>query len=245
MPSRKLIIGGIIALILTLGIAIGGYLVGQRQQIGKKAQDAAGYFTVEAQLGTSRFTQVNARAIIHYDVSPRVDYQSCMSQGLMSLPIRASDNPCTAVGAGSYATKWDRQVTVNGKEYRLVYPTTCVGEKINGVEVCEQTESITAAYGAPFHRGVYQLVISASPSPSPTPTPRPSPSAPAGAATPTPTPTPTPRPSPTPTPTLRPSPTPTPTPLTTLPQTGGEGTWIVAGAGTALLLIGSLLILAL
>ena len=70
MPKKQLVIGGITALVMTLGIAMGGYLAGQKQQIEKKAQDAAGYFTVEAQLGSTRFTQVNARAIIHYDATP-------------------------------------------------------------------------------------------------------------------------------------------------------------------------------
>ena len=162
-PGKKGIgkktIATILGLILLIGgVATGVILVQQRQELRKKAQDVPGNFTVEAQLDTSRFTQVKARAIIHYDVSPRVDYTSCMSQGFMGLPIRASDDPCTAVGEGSYATKWDRKVTVDGKEYRLVYPTTCVGEKINGVEVCEQTENIRPNVGAPFHRGIYQLI---------------------------------------------------------------------------------------
>lgn len=266
MHKKQIIIGIIVAVVLTAGLVVGDYLVKRQQRLEKKAAvDIAGNLTVEALLkdpvsgATSRLTTVNARTIVHYDVSPRVDYKSCMSGGYMSLPIRSADNPCTAVGQGSYATKWDRQVTVGSQNYKLVYPTTCVGEKIDGVEVCEQTENIRPNVGAPYHRGIYQLMVSASPSPLPSPSPTPTPT-PTLHPTPTPTPTPQPTPSPTPTPTPTPTPratpiptptsvvtaSPTPTPLSQLPQTGSAtGTWIITGVGGMLLLLGTLAIFAL
>lgn len=281
MHKKQIIIGVAFALVLTAGLVVGDFLVKQRQLLEKKAGDASQHFTVEALLrdpatgSESRFTSVNARAIVHYEVSPRVCYQgthhnqctgnnakNCMTNGYMSIPLQSGGKPCSGVPAGSYATKWDRRVTVGGKQYQLVYPTSCSGETIDGVEVCEQLENISLspdAHSAPYHRGIYQLVAGASPSPSPSPASSPTPTPTASAATPTPTPasSPTPTagttPTPTPTPTIRPSPTPTPavkasptpTPLSSLPQTGGVGTWTIAGAGAVLLLIGSALVFAL
>ncbi|MDO8487729.1 MAG: LPXTG cell wall anchor domain-containing protein [bacterium] len=273
---NKKIIGGIlIALILTLGLVVGDYLVKRQQTLEKKAAATPQTFTVEALLRSAtgqetRFTAVNARAIVHYEVSPRVCYQgthhgqciginakNCMIGGYMSIPLRAGGAPCTGAPAGSYATKWDRKVVVGGQTYNLVYPTNCIGEQIDGIEVCEQLENITLssdAHNAPYHRGIYQLAaVTASPTPTrllPSPTPT-------AAALPTPTPTlgptPTPTRSPTPTPTSTPTPTPTsivrtsptPTPLTQLPTTGSNATWIVSIAGAALMILGGVLVLAL
>ncbi len=79
--------------------------------------------------------------------------------------------------------------------------------------------------------------------PTPTPTPTPTPSSTPG-ATPTPTPTPVTLASPTPTP-LAQAPAPTPTPVTLQKAGSATGTWVISLVGGALVVIGSVLVLAL
>lgn len=112
------------------------------------------------------FLLVNARTIVRYMEpngklsKPRVCYQgnndgqcpvtnTCMTNGLMTLPIKSKGSPCASVAPGWYSTHWNKTVTVSGKTYELLYPTTCSGS------VCTQEEQIVTS-GKPLHRGIYR-----------------------------------------------------------------------------------------
>lgn len=120
-------------------------------------------FTVRAILRNSDgtetvFPSANAAGIIRFEeingspTQPRVNYVSCMSGGILSLPIVSSGTPCSSFAPGRYATQWKTTVKVGGTTYKLIYPTICTNKSCS---IREQSEMITG--GQPVHRGVYQI----------------------------------------------------------------------------------------
>lgn len=130
-------------------------------------------FTIQAMLHNADgsetvFPSINAVGIIRFEeadgsqTTPRIDYSSCMSGGLLSLPIAPGGTPCNRFAPGRYATQWRKTVNVRGFTYTLISPTTCSNKSCS---IREQSEMIMG--GQPIHRGIYQA-----PAPKPTKAPR-------------------------------------------------------------------------
>ena len=176
-PAGKKVVANILVFLLLVGgVAAGVVLVGQKQEIEKKAVVGGGYrievFRRKPDGSLVKFAGAKPRRIVRYmevdgsEVSPSVCYQGsydgrcsvvndCFGEKGLFEARFGSGGPCGEIEPGGYMVSWDKQVKIAGVSYRLI-PTanlTC-GEK---VAYCSQSERLLQESGRYYyHYAIYE-----------------------------------------------------------------------------------------